>query len=122
MQEVGDAYAWHHGIEPVGQRFGVGRRDRANGGYLEAVVAISHTLQSVALQALGKFLKPPVKFAAPLFEPFAGCGWQTESRSEEHTSELQSLMRISYAVFCLKKKTNIKISKKTQQNTNNNNQ
>src|SRR3546814_8236898 len=85
---------------PVGQRFGVGRRDRANGGYLEAVVAISHTLQSVALQALGKFLKPPVKFAAPLFEPFAG-------RSEEHTSELQSLMRISYAVFCSKKKTTI---------------
>src|SRR3546814_5128031 len=29
-------------------------------------------------------------------------------RSEEHTSELQSLMRISYAVFCLKKKTHIK--------------
>src|SRR3546814_2699732 len=28
-----------------------------------------------------------------------------EQRSEEHTSELQSLMRISYAVFCLKKKT-----------------
>src|SRR3546814_4498454 len=30
-------------------------------------------------------------------------------RSEEHTSELQSLMRISYAVFCLKKKKNKKI-------------
>src|SRR3546814_8468412 len=30
-------------------------------------------------------------------------------RSEEHTSELQSLMRISYAVFCLKKKTNNEI-------------
>src|SRR3546814_9806664 len=30
----------------------------------------------------------------------------TRLRSEEHTSELQSLMRISYAVFCLKKKTN----------------
>src|SRR3546814_7553564 len=29
-------------------------------------------------------------------------------RSEEHTSELQSLMRISYAVFCLKKKTHTK--------------
>src|SRR3546814_7426990 len=29
----------------------------------------------------------------------------TVGRSEEHTSELQSLMRISYAVFCLKKKT-----------------
>src|SRR3546814_4117328 len=33
-----------------------------------------------------------------------------EVRSEEHTSELQSLMRISYAVFCLKKKTNTMIS------------
>src|SRR3546814_6683679 len=31
-------------------------------------------------------------------------------RSEEHTSELQSLMRISYAVFCLKKKTQHKIN------------
>src|SRR3546814_5056407 len=31
--------------------------------------------------------------------------WQQDRRSEEHTSELQSLMRISYAVFCLKKKT-----------------
>src|SRR3546814_1071929 len=33
-------------------------------------------------------------------------------RSEEHTSELQSLMRISYAVFCLKKKNNTKIRDK----------
>src|SRR3546814_5782539 len=33
-------------------------------------------------------------------------GRRRPSRSEEHTSELQSLMRISYAVFCLKKKTN----------------
>src|SRR3546814_5442091 len=37
-----------------------------------------------------------------------GCGGRARSRrhdrSEEHTSELQSLMRISYAVFCLKKK------------------
>src|SRR3546814_5056485 len=32
--------------------------------------------------------------------------WSLFHRSEEHTSELQSLMRISYAVFCLKKKTN----------------
>src|SRR3546814_5417948 len=32
-------------------------------------------------------------------------------RSEEHTSELQSLMRISYAVFCLKKKKNVIIRK-----------
>src|SRR3546814_6749397 len=36
----------------------------------------------------------------------ARCCPTSRSRSEEHTSELQSLMRISYAVFCLKKKTN----------------
>src|SRR3546814_8669699 len=35
-------------------------------------------------------------------------------RSEEHTSELQSLMRISYAVFCLKKKKNKKQKKHRQ--------
>src|SRR3546814_6304170 len=41
----------------------------------------------------------------------------TSKRSEEHTSELQSLMRISYAVFCLKKK-NIKNNKRpTYKNT-----
>src|SRR3546814_8095891 len=34
-----------------------------------------------------------------------GLGHGNEVRSEEHTSELQSLMRISYAVFCLKKKS-----------------
>src|SRR3546814_7702388 len=34
------------------------------------------------------------------------CAESEAPRSEEHTSELQSLMRISYAVFCLKKKTN----------------
>src|SRR3546814_1859747 len=33
--------------------------------------------------------------------------WAHFARSEEHTSELQSLMRLSYAVFCLKKKKNL---------------
>src|SRR3546814_5766696 len=41
--------------------------------------------------------KPPQRGAVP--------GLIGSGRSEEHTSELQSLMRISYAVFCLKKKT-----------------
>src|SRR3546814_5515669 len=36
-----------------------------------------------------------------------------DTRSEEHTSELQSLMRISYAVFCLKKKNKSHITNKT---------
>src|SRR3546814_7083678 len=39
------------------------------------------------------------------------------TRSEEHTSELQSLMRISYAVFCLKKK-NTQINTQYQETTN----
>src|SRR3546814_949012 len=36
--------------------------------------------------------------------PCRGCTAHGRARSEEHTSELQSLMRISYAVFCLKNK------------------
>src|SRR3546814_3228152 len=53
----------------------------------------------------GTGLKPPS--AAPIRED-GSCSVANApaiSRSEEHTSELQSLMRISYAVFCLKKKT-----------------
>src|SRR3546814_9769348 len=57
-------------------------------------------------------------FGHPIYLPWALFGWwfsyeayapalfeEAGARSEEHTSELQSLMRISYAVFCLKKKT-----------------
>src|SRR3546814_5030133 len=47
--------------------------------------------------------------SAEKLRAMAGLGFETvasdlSTRSEEHTSELQSLMRISYAVFCLKKK------------------
>src|SRR3546814_9532041 len=54
----------------------------------------------------------------PRLHPIHGCS-SPFSRSEEHTSELQSLMRISYAVFCLKKKK-LQYHKKhtTTQNTN----
>src|SRR3546814_2089128 len=44
------------------------------------------------------------RFASRQVRQFAGR--RPANRSEEHTSELQSLMRISYAVFCLKKKNN----------------
>src|SRR3546814_4709015 len=44
-------------------------------------------------------------FGVRLDPRIARCGIELGARSEEHTSELQSLMRISYAVFCLKKKT-----------------
>src|SRR3546814_7893650 len=45
------------------------------------------------------------EYARPIpVERLAALAGMSPSRSEEHTSELQSLMRISYAVFCLKKK------------------
>src|SRR3546814_1003425 len=45
---------------------------------------------------------------------FRNIDWEVvDRRSEEHTSELQSLMRISYAVFCLKKKKTHKIKTTT---------
>src|SRR3546814_4942504 len=58
------------------------------------------------LTAIGKRL-PKVNVNAESIGLLAFRGDGAERRSEEHTSELQSLMRISYAVFCLKKK-NIK--------------
>src|SRR3546814_3394416 len=45
--------------------------------------------------------------ADPLGTCQQGCPEFENERSEEHTSELQSLMRISYAVFCLQKKNNV---------------
>src|SRR3546814_4678117 len=54
--------------------------------------------------ALGQaFEEPDFHRGAPTS---LGAQFPHQARSEEHTSELQSLMRISYAVFCLKKKKN----------------
>src|SRR3546814_9338398 len=47
-----------------------------------------------------KFLKPPVKFAAPLFEPFAGCGWQTESRHDRLRLGFAEQVAVEPAVSC----------------------
>src|SRR3546814_8408691 len=60
-----------------------------------AMAAPKHALQRKLLEGLRYLLKEELKLNQP-----------QASRSEEHTSELQSLMRISYAVFCLKKKNN----------------
>src|SRR3546814_2048941 len=43
------------------------------------------------------------KYSIPFQQRLRGAALRVNHRSEEHTSELQSLMRISYAVFCLKK-------------------
>src|SRR3546814_7666962 len=60
-------------------------------------------------------LAPPRRRPGSSYDrPDAGPRPSPGKRSEEHTSELQSLMRISYAVFCLKKKkTTTKITTKT---------
>src|SRR3546814_3340319 len=61
-----------------------------------AIVVLGHRVAALARHAaLGVREIPEVPKRLPLHQ-----------RSEEHTSELQSLMRISYAVFCLKTKTN----------------
>src|SRR3546814_6115975 len=63
-------------------------------GLLRALVAVGHVV------AHGLVLRAQRDAAAGL----AAHAHRVGARSEEHTSELQSLMRISYAVFCLKKK------------------
>src|SRR3546814_3181911 len=61
-------------------------------------------VQEVAERTL-RCLKRTVPAAVPGIVFLSGGQSDALARSEEHTSELQSLMRISYAVFCLKKKT-----------------
>src|SRR3546814_9284569 len=69
---------------------------------------------AVLLRALGEIEYPRGQFGQ---DPFAlGVLVARVQRSEEHTSELQSLMRISYAVFCLKKKKAHTLNTKWQQN------
>src|SRR3546814_5323769 len=58
--------------------------------------------KAVAILSLGTRLAEALKAADTL--EARGLSTSVIDRSEEHTSELQSLMRISYAVFCLKKK------------------
>src|SRR3546814_6702994 len=66
------------------------------------VVILDRVLDAIeaAHGPLGALRLPQVKFLRPLLPGQAA--WV--ERSEEHTSELQSLLRISYAVFCLKNK------------------
>src|SRR3546814_9826578 len=84
----------HLDLEKRGQQVG-GRPAIAIGGVGEALPVAVDARQAQGLQQ-GR------QYGGGLI---LGAGHQCTSRSEEHTSELQSLMRSSYAVFCLKKKT-----------------
>src|SRR3546814_3568044 len=66
--------------------------------------AVSPDLLAITKQTLEEGYRLTSRFAATLNVDFKATDNLT-LRSEEHTSELQSLMRISYAVFCLKKHT-----------------
>src|SRR3546814_7277878 len=84
---------------------------------IDAGVAYRENVDEViaVLQELGEAMRQEPDWAARILEPLEVLGLDQLAdpavivrvrfkRSEEHTSELQSLMRISYAVFCLKKK------------------
>src|SRR3546814_1032741 len=75
---------------------GPARRDStvARAGALPLATQPSHTL----------FISSKVRMSDSQILAFRIFALLLPARSEEHTSELQSLMRISYAVFCLKKK------------------
>src|SRR3546814_8184241 len=84
------------------QTAGIGKplRKRFQNGAEFRIAYITQTLSHVAGHGLQHFgRRTPFRFAT------------FHLRSEEHTSELQSLMRMSYAAFCLKKKTNILTNK-----------
>src|SRR3546814_7927677 len=73
-------------------------RDSADEPLRSSDLSHPHTLER--LDALVDLIGNPAQIHGPLRRA------ETRPRSEEHTSELQSLMRISYAVFCLQKKKN----------------
>src|SRR3546814_4222181 len=79
--------------------------DSGLGGQLSATVNLNGSFAAPrgTARLTATDLRPRDSEDMPALQLDASAQWQ-EGRSEEHTSELQSLMRISYAVFCLKKK------------------
>src|SRR3546814_6178896 len=69
------------------------------------VAALGNLVSQLHVHVIARF-EDDIAWPRPVWGTATAKPYSPESlRSEEHTSELQSLMRISYAVFCLKKKT-----------------
>src|SRR3546814_2270013 len=78
---------------------------RATAGFAEKSFRRLHLISSAAY-SISHGLNDAQKTMGIITVLLYSTGYLGGERSEEHTSELQSLMRISYAVFCLKKKIN----------------
>src|SRR3546814_6859574 len=86
-------------------RWHTGRGQCAAGGVERIVSVAAAVAKALVVSGLRReSVALPVHLWVPSGVGRVPAGGITDSRSEEHTSELQSLMRISYAVFCLKKK------------------
>src|SRR3546814_6930534 len=89
-----------HPADPCGHRNqGPDSRDHAPEQNRPTTVAVEPAVDMIDLT--GRQRQPSAVAGSKALQSFDA----DPARSEEHTSELQSLMRISYAVFCLKKKT-----------------
>src|SRR3546814_5973012 len=87
-----------------------GGAGRTEGPFISADKALAVTLAAFGFRGLVHHADASTALIAPTTDSVSRArvsfrSMPASSRSEEHTSELQSLMRISYAVFCLKKKT-----------------
>src|SRR3546814_5583705 len=79
---------------------------RRKGGSERGRIAMLHALAHIEFVAIDLAVDLVGRFGGEFPRAFVDDWLGVAARSEEHTSELQSLMRISYAVFCLKKKKN----------------
>src|SRR3546814_9695005 len=80
-------------------------------GWLTRGIRVDRERGREGLSAIGRTRETDIALPFPALVRPA----DVDLRSEEHTSELQSLMRISYAVFCLKKKKTTKIKMNIRQ-------
>src|SRR3546814_2057287 len=71
----------------------------------KAEIVVLNKMDAVDAKTLSRLMKKLEKKSGAPVLAMSGATGEGVERSEEHTSELQSLMRISYAVFCLKTKT-----------------
>src|SRR3546814_7382924 len=108
MEKTQREYYLNEQLKAIQKELGEGEDGRDELAELEERIKSTKLSKEASEKALGELKKlrsmSPMSAEATVVRNYLD--WIL-SRSEEHTSELQSLMRISYAAFCLKKKTKI---------------